>query len=345
MGTWITRLEAEGSGPRLAVKDCIDVAGVPTTVGSRAHADSIAVVDAECVRIAREQGARIVGKTNLHELCFGTTGVNEWTGTPINPAAPDRVPGGSSSGSAVAVATGEADIAFGTDTGGSVRLPAACCGVVGLKTTFGRIPTRGVWPLAPSLDTVGPIARDVAGVVLGMQLLEPGFAPGRAAVRVGRLRVAGIDPDLEMAVDHVLEDAGVEVVDVSLPGWDAADRANSDLICVEAWESNAALLHDRSELIGEPERSNLLRLEGLDIDHAAARRAQESWRAEVNALFDDVDAIALPTLVGQPVPLDGSWLTNRLVQPWNLSGHPAIAMPIAVPRTDRLGALTRHQPR
>ena len=119
--------------------------------------------------------------------------MNEWFGTPVNPLDRALVPGGSSSGSAVAVADGDADIAYGSDTGGSIRIPAAFCGVTGLKTTHGRIPLAGVWPLAPSLDTVGPMARDVAGTAAGMALLEPGFAIGAApATRLGRIRPPGL---------------------------------------------------------------------------------------------------------------------------------------------------------
>src|SRR5438034_49487 len=126
---------------------------------------------------ARAAGVRIVGKTNLHELAFGTSGINPWFGTPTNPLDPGLVPGGSSSGSAVAVATDEADVALGSDTGGSVRIPSACCGTAGLKTTWGRVSLEGVWPLSLSLDTIGPMARDVRGVITGMTLLEPGFQP------------------------------------------------------------------------------------------------------------------------------------------------------------------------
>src|SRR5439155_16989862 len=122
-------------------------------------------------------------KAKLHELAFRATGVNQWFGTSVNPLDPTLVPGGSSSGSAVAVATGEADVAYGSDTGGSVRIPSACCGTAGLKTTHGRIPLDGVWPLTPSFDTVGPMARDVAGLELGMQLLEPRVAVGPAAAQ------------------------------------------------------------------------------------------------------------------------------------------------------------------
>src|SRR6202142_1330981 len=169
MTTFITRYETSGDGVLLAVKDLIDMEGEPTTAGCRAVADRAvpAPRDATCLAGARSAGARIVGRTNLHELALGVTGVNPWYGTPVNPLDPTRVPGGSSSGSAVAVAVGEADVAYGSDTGGSVRIPAACCGTAGLKTTRGRIPLTDVWPLSPTLDTVGPMARDVAGLVVG----------------------------------------------------------------------------------------------------------------------------------------------------------------------------------
>ena len=154
--------------------------GVPTTAGCRAVAERAepAAADAPCLAGARAAGAAIVGKANLHELAFGGAGTNQWYGTPVNPLDPGLLPGGSSSGSAVAVADGEADYGYGTDTGGSVRIPSAFCGLAGLKTTHGRISTAGVWPLAPSFDTVGPIAANVAGLAAAMALLEPGFTSG-----------------------------------------------------------------------------------------------------------------------------------------------------------------------
>src|SRR5579871_5107323 len=217
--TWIVRLETAGPGARLAVKDCIDVAGLPTTVGCPVIAERAAPAgrDAAVVAAARRAGAQILGKTNLAELCWSAAGTNAWSGTPVNPADPRRLPGGSSSGSAVAVAVGEADVALGTDTGGSVRIPAACCGVVGLKTTWGRVPVDGVYPLAASLDTVGPLGADVAAVELGMRLIEPGFAagsakpgsakPGSGDLRSGELRLARVRPEIDPVVDPAVEAA------------------------------------------------------------------------------------------------------------------------------------------
>jgi amidase len=163
---------------------------------------------------------RSSGKANLFELAFGASGTNPWYGTPVNPLDPGLVPGGSSSGSAVAVADGDADYGYGTDTGGSVRIPAAFCGLAGLKTTHGRISLDGVYPLAPSLDTFGPIAPDVAGLGAAMALLEPGFtAVDRPATRIGRLRRAGetADPMIDAAIDAALARAGLKVTEVELP--------------------------------------------------------------------------------------------------------------------------------
>src|SRR5437588_105775 len=251
MSTFITQLDpGAGAGPRLAVKDLIDVEGVPTTAGCKAVADSAAPAekDAPCMAGARDAGARIVGKANLHELAFGATGINVWYGTPTNPLDPSLVPGGSSSGSAVAVAADEADVAYGSDTGGSVRIPSACCGTAGLKTTHGRISLEGVWPLALSLDTVGPMARDVAGVVLGMQLLEPGFeVASTAPTAVGRFRLQNTDPAIDEAIDRALAASELDVVEVELPGWEAACASNGMVLVAEAWEGDGHRLGRRQQ--------------------------------------------------------------------------------------------------
>src|SRR6204780_1912324 len=247
--TWIVRLDPPGEGPRLAVKDCIDVEDLPPTVGCQVIAEQAkpAARDAAVVAAARRSGARIVGKTNLAELCWSAAGTNAWSGTPPNPLDSRRLPGGSSSGSAVAVATGEADVALGTDTGGSVRIPAACCGVVGLKTTWGRVPVNGVYPLAPSMDTVGPLGADVAAVELGMRLIEPGFAPGSCELAVGRLRPE-VDPAIDAAVVAALAAAGLRVADVTGFDLGAAARAADVIIDVEAYQANAYLMAQLDQL-------------------------------------------------------------------------------------------------
>ncbi|MCU1450813.1 MAG: amidase [Acidimicrobiales bacterium] len=342
MSTFITRLESSGTGPRLAVKDLIDVEGVPTTAGSRAVAESAtpAEKDAPCLAGARAAGARIVGKANLHELAFGATGINPWFGTAENPLDPALVPGGSSSGSAVAVATREADVAYGSDTGGSVRMPSACCGTTGLKTTHGRVSLEGVWPLALSLDTIGPMARDIAGVILGMQLLEPGFTVSDAAPTVvGRYRLANTDPEIDAAIDRALAAAEVDVVDIQLPGLEGAWGANGILLIAEAWDADGHLLESGAQL-GEDVTMRLQLGKGVDADQRrAAEEVRKTWQAELAAAFERVQMIALPTLPVFPPPIDGmpdELLMTTATGPFNLAGTPALSLP--VPTGGRLPA-------
>jgi len=330
--TWIVRLDAPGDGPRLAVKDCIDVEGLPTTAGCQLVAEQArpAARDAAVVAAARRAGARIVGKTNLTELCWSASGVNPWSGTPLNPADPRRLPGGSSSGSAVAVATGEADAALGTDTGGSVRIPAACCGVTGLKTTWGRVPADGVYPLAPSLDTVGPLGADVAAVELGMRLIEPGFAAGSCELAVGRIRPElDVDPVTDAAVDAALAAAGLQVADVA--GFDlrAAARATDVLIDAEAYQANAYLL-PRLDRLSPQMRRNMTESGALTADQVDAangtRRAVREWFATT---LDRYPFLALPTLAGAPPLLGERGMSlTVLTMPANLAGLPALALPV-----------------
>jgi len=333
MSTFITRFDTSGPGVRLAVKDLIDMEGVPTTAGCRAVANeaSPAAADAVCLAGARSAGARIVGRTNLHELALGVTGVNPWYGTPVNPLDPELVPGGSSSGSAVAVATFEADVAYGSDTGGSVRIPAACCGTAGLKTTWGRVPLDGVWPLSPRFDTVGPMARDVAGLVLGMQLLEPAFVvEDRARFRVGRVRVEA-DPVIDAALDRALAVSECEVSEIELPLWYEATAAAGLLLVAEAWETDRDLVARRPAEIGADVLGRLKL--GASIDArglASARTVQEQWRASLAEVFGRVDVVATPTLTVFPPTLDGGeeLLMARCTLPVNLAGVPALALPV-----------------
>jgi amidase len=338
MSTWIVREAAPGTGLRVAVKDLIDVAGVPTTAGCRAVAERAgpALADAACLaglRAAAAAGqARLVGKTNLHELAYGISGINAAFGTPVNPLDPGRVPGGSSSGSAVAVASGEADVAYGSDTGGSIRIPAACCGVAGLKTTWGRVPLTGVRPLAPSMDTVGPMARDVAGLVAGMALLEPGFAVSAGPPRaVGRLAIAA-DPAVDAAVDAALMSAGFQVVPVSLDGLGSAMTAAFAILDAEAWASNGALAAAAPDRIG-PDVLRRLRA-ASEVSQAAvsaARQEAARWQATLSALWDRVEVLALPTLLGFPPALANARDLIRirgLTAAVNLAGVPALALPV-----------------
>jgi amidase len=338
MSTWIVRFDVPTPAEaqlRVAVKDAIDMAGVPTSAGCVAVRDRAAPApaDARCLAGIRAADVAIVGKTTLTELCLSPTGINDEFGTPVNPLAPDRIPGGSSSGSAVAVAGHEADVALGTDTGGSVRIPAACCGIVGLKTTWDRIPRDGVWALSPSLDSVGPIARDVAGVARGMALLEPGFRlaaePGRV---VGRLRIANTDPELEDAVDAALAAAGCTVRPVTLPGWDASFEPFRVILHAEFYAAHADLL----DVDGVTARSNeaLRRGRGIGAEEVAeAMAARAAWQAEVAAVFADVQVLALPTLPSPPPTLDQvrGYPSTVLTAPFNIAGVPALSLPVPAP--------------
>src|SRR4029077_16636380 len=238
---------------RLAVKDLIDMKGVVTTAGSEyvAGTSQPATSDAACLAISRARNVQIVGKTNLSEFAVAPSGINDFFGTPRSPLSRRSkiIPGGSSSGSAVAVASGMADVAFGTDTAGSVRVPAACCGIVGLKTTFGLVSLKGVFPVEPKhLDTVGPMGKDVDHVVQGMDLLVNGFAaryqaaiaakPLAKDIRIGRLYLEGTDPRINKAVDDALARAGFRVVPLDQAfkaKWHQAKKDGDTVAAAGAW--------------------------------------------------------------------------------------------------------------
>lgn len=345
MSTYILRLDPpEGDGPRLAVKDLLDVAGVPTTGGSKGYVESgrgaQPEFDAVAVARCRKAGARIVGKVNLHELAYGARGVNPWYGTPRNPFGDHLVPGGSSSGSAVAVAEGSADIALGTDTGGSVRIPAACCGVVGLKTTWGRIPLEGCLKLAPSLDTIGPLARDMAGVTQGMTLLDPGFVPAHDVPRtVGRIRLPSgysSDPLIDAAVDAALAATGWEVVDVELRDWSEADAASRVVSGTEGAVELGWLVDHHRDGLGDDIVKRVMDSRKIPTERVPwATAVRHAWRTELAALFERYPLLALPTLkVFPPLiedPEEVHWQLTQLTRPFNLAGCPALSLPVPTP--------------
>ena len=359
--TWITRLDpdadplARPDGLRLAVKDCVDVAGVVTTAGSPAVAGAAkpAAVDAVCLAGARAAGARIVGKANLHELCFGSSGVNPHYGTPVNPLDPRRVPGGSSSGSAVAVATGEADIGIGTDTTGSIRTPAACCGIAGLKGTWGVVPMAGVRPLAPTLDAMGVLARTVAELAAGATLLDPRLTDGdlTASPTIGRVRLPDTDPTIDAAIDSALLDAGFLVDEVDLVGWDAAHAAATTVLFGEALLVNDDVWRHHAGRLGHDlvERFTFAQTIGpAELGDARAHRV--AWRSELADLLGAVGVLALPAMVAYPARIGSHGLAPNSAAPAvSLSGHPALALPVPagglMPASLQLVAPDHHEAR
>jgi Asp-tRNA(Asn)/Glu-tRNA(Gln) amidotransferase A subunit family amidase len=339
---------------RLAVKDNIDVAGVVTTAGSSylASRRQPAEKDAPCLAIARERRVQIIGKTNLSEFAVSPSGLNEYYGTPRNPFCfwSKRIPGGSSSGSAVAVAGGMADVAFGTDTAGSIRVPAACCGIVGLKTTHGLVPVDGVFPIEPEhLDTVGPMGKDIASTVVGMDLLQRDFVsryaaakaahPSAKSIRVGRLRLKGTDPRIDAAIDRALTRAGFEVIPLDerfVAAWDQAKRDGNAVAASGAWISGKKY----QNVPGVALRTKVVILNGginyaTKYKSALARRAQ--WQAALQGAFKKVDVIALPTLQGTPFLIlpnvdiglfEAQMLQFQNTVPANYAGNPALALPV-----------------
>jgi amidase len=337
MSTFISEFLLGGSGKRVAIKDSIDIAGHPTRSGSRAFADAPAATkNAEVVDAILNAGWQIVGKTNLHELAFGVTGINDWTGTPINPQAPDRVPGGSSSGSASAVAAGLADIAIGTDTGGSVRVPAACCGIAGLKPTYGRVSRVGAHPLESSLDCVGPFAKTMGDLIAAMQVICPGFEvqglPG-AGCKVAFLEV-GCEPHLQASLGAAADRAGWRRGNVHLSEFEAAFAAGLTVINFENW---AAFGHLTGKgLIGSDVETRLLVASRTTRDELAqAEAVRTAFTQQVDAALEDFAVLLLPTMPSLPPTLSEARSASKavagmtpLVRPFNLSGHPALSVPV-----------------
>lgn len=331
--------EPGAMGLRLAVKDIIDMAGWTTTLGSRViaqHADP-AERDAACLAHWADEGAIIVGRTNLHELAFGASGINSSMGTPVNPLGAGLIPGGSSSGNATALRSGQCDIAFGTDTGGSVRIPAACCGVLGLKTTAGLVPTEGVHPLAPTLDTVGPMAATPALLRRGWDALigrsRPGGegAPDARSIRL--VELDGIAPAVSAALHATARAIGADVAPSTLSPaeWDDAGRAAGRIIVAEAAASNAHLRTLWPDLQSAAALEQGLRM-AEDVAALAQalehrRRWIERMHAETASSFLLLPTIECPTPTIRDVAAGGARLT-RLTSPINLCGFPAISVPV-----------------
>jgi aspartyl-tRNA(Asn)/glutamyl-tRNA(Gln) amidotransferase subunit A len=365
----VRRGEAVGPlhGVPVAVKDLIDVAGAVTSAGSPKLAGNVADGDAEVVTRLREAGAVVVGKTRTHEFAYGVV-----TPGTANPWDLGRIAGGSSGGSAAAVAAGLVPGAVGSDTAGSIRIPAACCGVVGLKPTWGRVPATGVWPLSWSCDHVGPIAGTVADVALLDQVLAgaaptPGPRDGAAqsgAPRIGRLvgeDLEPVDPAVTAVVDELcrrLEAAGATLDEVTLP-LRAARGAVATIVLAEAAAAHARLLAETGEDGYSKAMLSMIRIGGSALagEYLTGLRYRGRFVAQVEGLLAERDALLLPTLpcvapaIGQRTitlagePMGVQAALTRLPGPLNCSGSPVLSLsaglaenlPVGVSLVGRIG--------
>jgi aspartyl-tRNA(Asn)/glutamyl-tRNA(Gln) amidotransferase subunit A len=321
-------------GRRLLVKDLIDTAGIRTTYGSQIYADHVPTRTASVIERLVAAGAVVVGKANLHEFAWGVTSQNPWYGTVQNPLHPGRTTGGSSGGNAAALAAGLCDIGIGTDTGGSIRLPAACCGVVGLKPSWGRIPIDGVFPLCASFDTVGPMGTSVAevarmwsvlaqaplpeprldGLVVGL-LTQPPSVGGRAL------------PENSAAETYVerLEALGARVVEAAIP---EPPEDTWPLFFHEAAQAHRATFPARADEYGANVRSKLELAQEVDpVEVTRARESVRVWRE----LRPEVDLYVAPVLGVELPPVDCHELDIRIpatafLRPFNVLGWAAIAI-------------------
>ena len=325
-------------GLRVVVKDTIDIAGYPTRASSRAlQSAPVAERHADVVQALLEAGCFIVGKASLHELAFGTTGVNAWVGTAENPRYPGRVPGGSSSGSAAAVAAGLAEFSLGTDTGGSVRVPAACCGVFGLKPTFDRVSRQGVMPAQSSLDCVGPLAPSIDLLIKAMAAIDPSFKalPEVGGIRIGVVPVTA-NPEVSAVLEVVLKASHFPMESAPLPGMLAAYDAGLVVINRETWNAYGHLLE--SGLVGADVAARLLAARDTsDAALAEAEACRAAFTAELDAALARYPILALPTMPDYP-PLIADATDTRaavgmtaFVRPFNLTGHPALSIPFEAP--------------
>jgi aspartyl-tRNA(Asn)/glutamyl-tRNA(Gln) amidotransferase subunit A len=340
-------------GVPVSIKDIVDVRGVPTTAASRVREGHLAAADAPSITYLRRAGAIIVGKTNLHEFAFGTTNEDSAFGPARNPHDPSRSPGGSSGGSAVSVATGMALATLGTDTGGSIRIPAAVCGIVGLKPTYGEVSADGVVPLSRTLDHIGPLAGDVTDawhlyhVLVGRPAVRPLSAAPVSSLRLGvprryfcDLLDDGVKASFERALERV-QKAGARVDVVDIKHADLIAPIYLQIVLADAAAYHAATLESMPERYTEPVR---MRLEmGRSIlaeDYVRALNGRDTLKREVDAALSGRDALVMPAV---PIPAPPLGATNvrvgardepvrnlmlRLTQLFDLTGHPAISFPM-----------------
>ncbi len=354
-----TRIEAGDSilkGIPYACKDLFDVSGVATTGGSRVLQDNVAARDAEVVRRLAHAGANFLGKTNLHEFAYGATGENEIYGTCPNPYDRQRLAGGSSSGSAAALGFGLCAATLGTDTGGSVRAPAALCGLVGFKPTFGRVSTEGVIPFSWSLDHVGTMTRSAADAALLFEAMAEDFRPP-AKPRLDELAIGipesfffercdGEILDALEALKALLGRSGARIETVAVPSMEFTRTVSLTVQMPEALSYHNRFLDTRGELYSPDFRAGLALGQNLLAEqYVRARRFIESYRRGLNAVFAEVDVLLTPaTPVVAPeigaveISVDGisepaGNAITRYTSFFNMTGHPAITLPCGLHRS------------
>ena len=347
-------------GVPVALKDLIDTSGVRTTAASGLYKDRVPVADAEVVRRLRVAGAVIIGKNNLHEFAYGGSSLVSYFGDVHNPWNAGRIAGGSSGGSAAAVVAGMAYAAIGTDTAGSIREPAALCGCVGLKPTYGRVSGRGVIPLSLSLDHVGPMAATVEDAAIVLQAIAgydaadvtsadvavgdyvAGLREGVKRVRVGVVReyfFEELDAEVSAAVEQalqVLADLGAEVRDVRLGNAVPTDRT---LQAAESYAQHAENVGRSPELYQAETVRRIRSGEGVSAaEYIRCRRELELARRDIGAVFADVDVLVTPTMP-MPAPAIADLKKDpdalrpaelrllRNTRPFNVWGLPAISVP------------------
>jgi aspartyl-tRNA(Asn)/glutamyl-tRNA(Gln) amidotransferase subunit A len=330
-----------GSGIPLAVKDLFDTAGLTTTYGSVIFADHLPDQTAAAVRSLEAAGYANVGKTNLHEFAYGITSDNPHFGTVPNPIAPGRIAGGSSGGSAAALASRLAEAALGTDSGGSIRIPSACCGVVGFKPSYGRVSLDGVFPLAPSFDHAGPMATSVAACTAMMKALAEGFEPRALEsledVEVGVAWLELADPLVQARVREAVERFPRRRA-VDLPFPDDVHPA----FMREVADVHRELFAEYADSYGDNVRTKIERcLAVTDAEYERARLAREEYRQRCAEACDGIELLLTPTLIFVAPPqaddLELRVDAIRLTFPINVLGWPALALPCG-PAEDSLPA-------
>lgn len=330
-----TPIGTGGSSYKVAIKDSIDISGYPTYAGSQSLENAPpALKNAAIVDRLLEADCEIMGKASMHELAFGVTGINNWMGTAPNPKFPELIPGGSSSGSAAAVAADIVDFSIGTDTGGSIRVPACCCGIFGLKPTFGRISRAGILPEASSLDCVGPFSRDMPMLINAMKIIDPTFKPINTIPEfsIGVLAVSAVEIVLT-TIQELLNKLPQSKNIIQSQYFHQAYTSGMSIINAETSSAFQHLLPSGkvgADVASRIEKAALT----SETEVKEAEVIRRKFSDEIDQLLEKHRIIALPTMPDIPVKLVDAGDTNALlnitalVRPFNLSGHPAISIPL-----------------